>query len=171
MVNKPKNIGTARETAVVKHARVSGFPDAERLALTGSADQGDIRLCRGVIIECKGGATAKAAGFGQITQWAAETERERVNAGADLGVLVVQRNNPTVPGPAGWQAALPLWAVVGLAAEVDPWAVDAWAWRERAPLSVRGTLWSSTVNDVLRLLRAAGYGEPLLADTVRLAVI
>jgi hypothetical protein len=55
MTNRSKNIGTAAETAVVKAARAYGFPGAERRALHGSTDLGDILLCPGVIVEVKAG--------------------------------------------------------------------------------------------------------------------
>ena len=49
-MNKPKRIGTAAETAVTRYARTAGFPLAERRALAGGADLGDILLAPGVIV-------------------------------------------------------------------------------------------------------------------------
>ncbi len=78
-VNRPKVIGTRAETAVVNFARGLGFHEAERLALKGSDDHGDIRLCRRplVILEVKAGKTAQDASWNQIQAWMKETMRER----------------------------------------------------------------------------------------------
>lgn len=50
MTNRPKAIGTAAETAVVRYLAAHGFPAAERRALHGATDLGDITgtpgLCR-----------------------------------------------------------------------------------------------------------------------------
>ena len=50
MVNRSKQRGTAAETAVLRHVRTHGFPWAERLALSGNADQGDISLLPGNLV-------------------------------------------------------------------------------------------------------------------------
>lgn len=42
MNNSPKAIGTAAETAVVRYLAAHGFPAAERRALHGATDLGDI---------------------------------------------------------------------------------------------------------------------------------
>lgn len=88
MANPSKQKGTAFETAVTRLAREFGFPNAERRALAGNLDKGDILLCPGVIVECKAYATFSDA---QVMLWLGETERERQNAGADHGFLVVKR--------------------------------------------------------------------------------
>jgi hypothetical protein len=162
MVNRSKNIGTRGETLIVRHAISNGFPDAERLALAGASDQGDVRLCKGVIVESKAGASARSAGPVQLAAWAAETETERRNQGADFGVLVVQRLNRAVPGAGGWAAFLPLWAVLGLADPDTPPQSDGDP-TDPASHGVLTALWSSTLDDVLRLLRWTGYGDPLPA--------
>jgi hypothetical protein len=164
IMSRAKDIGTRAETAVTRHARVNGFPDAERRALAGSADLGDVLLCRrpSVIVEVKGGASAKKAGAGAVAGWLAETERERQAAEADVGLLVVQRHNLTVPGPGGWQAWLPLDAAAELAnggARVDPGGIVVSA--DVAALQVARTPVAMTLDDVLRLLRWAGYGAPM----------
>lgn len=91
MVNKAKNKGTAGESAVVKALRANGFEGAERRALAGSADLGDILVAPGVIAEVKTGHHAKDASHEQIMRWLDETERERRNAKAALAFLVIQR--------------------------------------------------------------------------------
>ena len=87
-MNKPKARGTAFETAVVRYARDNGFPTAERLALHGGKDIGDIRLVSGVILECKNHATYSD---NDVEDWLQETERERINGNADKALLVVKR--------------------------------------------------------------------------------
>jgi hypothetical protein len=113
-VNRPKAIGTATETAVVRALRRLGFPGAERRALTGTLDQGDVTGCVGICWEVKGGTAAKTASDGQVAEWLAETERERVNAGADIGVLVLQRSGIGPANADRWWAVVPasefLWA-------------------------------------------------------------
>lgn len=146
MGNRPKNIGTAAETAVVRAARTRGFPGADRLTLTGANDRGDIRLCPGVILEVKGGQAAKTASDTQIAAWLVETERERVNAGADVGILVTARPGVGAPNAHRWFAHMPTGGFLTLngARALDD-----------APGTVRTTL-----DSALWLLRVAGYGDP-----------
>lgn len=84
MVNKPKQIGTKAETAVKKYAQSHGFPDAKRQPLSGSNDIGDIELCPKVIVEVK---ADKSLDYPRFMR---ETEAERVNAGAAVGVAVIK---------------------------------------------------------------------------------
>lgn len=107
MTNKPKNLGTAAESAVVKVLQ-EFWPYAERRALRGAADEGDITGTPGIVWEVKGGAAAKTASDGQIEAWLDETEQERENADADIGVLVVQRKGIGYPNAGQW------WAVMGI---------------------------------------------------------
>jgi len=89
---RPKDIGTAGESAVVTFLRANGFGGAERRALRGTLDCGDITgLGPGVVVEVKSGHAAETASDGLINAWLAETETERKNAEADIGVLVVKR--------------------------------------------------------------------------------
>lgn len=84
MVNKPKQKGTAAESAVVSYLHTQGFPHAERLALQGGKDRGDITGIPGIVIE------VKAAQQYLFSSWLAETEVERDNAKADYGILVAK---------------------------------------------------------------------------------
>jgi hypothetical protein len=92
MTNRPKQIGTRGETAVVRALRNLGFPGAERRALAGAFDLGDINVCPGVIAEVKWGKHAKTASLGDTAYWWQQTERERMNAHAAIGLLIIQRN-------------------------------------------------------------------------------
>ncbi|MFJ2029457.1 hypothetical protein [Streptosporangium sp. NPDC087985] len=140
---RPKDIGTAAETAVVKALRAHGFPHAERRALAGTYDLGDITGCPGIVWEVKGGEAAKSASDGQIASWLVETETERVNARADVGVLVVQRRGVGPRNAHRWWAILPAsYIFPTLSADED--------------FPIR-TLLSSACY----ILRRAGYGQPL----------
>lgn len=88
MANPNKNRGTAWETAIVRHANANGFPFAERRALSGNLDKGDGTLCPGIIFEAKDWADY---GDGDVTNWWAETAKEKKNANASIALLIVKR--------------------------------------------------------------------------------
>jgi hypothetical protein len=152
MTNRPKNIGTAAETAVVRAARADGFPHAERVVLHGSTDMGDVRLTpgltAGVIVEVKGGHAAEDASDWQVLTWLHETERERVNANADIALLVTKRKGHGPARAAGWWAHLRLAQLGTLTGGTVAWVIDD------GPVRMR-------LDTALALLRTAGYGEPL----------
>lgn len=102
---RAKDIGTRGETAVVNLAKEIGFEYATRIALSGANDRGDVLLCHAplVIIEVKSGKRAQTASLGQIQKWQKETIRERNNAGADHGLLVVQRQGYGVGRVQNWE--------------------------------------------------------------------
>ena len=91
MPRKPRAIGTEAETATERFLRDNGFPGAERRVLRGRLDQGDIRVTAEIIAQVKAGEMAYHATDADIAAWLAETETQRLNAGADLAVLVVRR--------------------------------------------------------------------------------
>jgi hypothetical protein len=84
VVNKPKNKGTAAETAVNRFAQKNGFPGSVRNPLTGSKDCGDLMLCPQVIVEVK---ADKGLDYPRFLR---ETQAERENAGAAVGICVVK---------------------------------------------------------------------------------
>lgn len=149
MTNRPKAIGTSAETAVVRALRTLGFPHAERRALTGALDQGDITGCPGLVFEVKGGEAAKVASDAQISAWLAETEAERLNAGADIGVLVLQRRGVGAANAGRWWAVVAIDTIRRLVCDHFDAAVCL---DQPARLLLA---------DVTTLLRTAGYGEPL----------
>lgn len=153
MVNKPKAIGTAAETAVTRYARTNGFPLAERRALAGAADLGDILLSPGVIIEVKAGKTAETASDQKIETWLAETERERHNAKADVALLVTKRKGHGPVNAANW------WAHFRLA-DID--TLRGLPARRTDPTGQ--TVIRMTLADALTQLRDAGYGTPLTEE-------
>jgi hypothetical protein len=103
MVNKSGHIGTATETATVRAIK-PWFPNAERRRLRGVDDWGDITGTPGIVWEVKGGRAARTASDMQIEAWLEETWRERNNAGADIGVLVVPRKGIGPVNAARWWA-------------------------------------------------------------------
>lgn len=139
---RPKDIGTAAETAVVRALRRNGFPHAERRALHGNQDLGDITGTPGLVWEVKGGEAAKAASDGQVQLWLDETETERNNAGACYGILVLQRRGIGPANADRW------WAIrrVKIGDWLDPVEV----------VTVRMTL-----ADMCVFLRSLAFGQPL----------
>lgn len=154
-MNRSKAKGTAVETAVTRFANSYGFPLAERRALSGSSDRGDVLLCPGVILECKGGAAAELASEALIRAWMDETEKERQNARADIGILVVKRRGVGHSRAHQWSAFVPLWALhwlLNCSFGLLPPQYDG----PDAYVPVRMTL-----EGALTVLRAHGYGEAL----------
>lgn len=138
-MNKSKQIGTRGETAVVKALRANGFPGAERRALAGAHDLGDILMCPGIIVEVKWGAAARDASLADIAWFWRQTDKERANSKAELGLLVVQRK--------GYG--------------------DARADKSRCFLDL-GHIWGHNhrrvevcLDEALEILRAEGWGDPL----------
>ena len=103
--------GTNAESAVVDHLRSAGWPHAERRALNGSKDRGDIAGMPGVVLEVKSGARL------ELPAWLRETETERVNDGADYGLLVIKPKGVGTARTADWPVVLPLSAVLRLLRE------------------------------------------------------
>lgn len=85
-MSRNKARGTAFERLVADYCAL-WYPDADRRALQGTADKGDILLPgeRRFVIECKDVARLSLA------EWHAEACAEAVNAGAKHGVVVHKR--------------------------------------------------------------------------------
>lgn len=101
MGNWQKQLGTATESAVVSWFRArkhQAWAFAQRLALKGANDEGDVSLGDGipVVIEVKGlkGATQRANMGGFIK----EMEAEIVNRNAETGVVIIKRRGTTDVG-------------------------------------------------------------------------
>ena len=84
-MSRNKSKGTAFETLIVRYLQDHGFPHAERRALAGVNDLGDITGTLGVVWECKNHKTLS------FSEWLVEAEVERANANADLGVVIAKR--------------------------------------------------------------------------------
>lgn len=85
MANRPRDKGTIAESGLVGYLRENGWPYAERRALSGGQDKGDISGCIGLAFEVK--YTSERL---QFSSWLTETGIERINAGAKFGILVVK---------------------------------------------------------------------------------
>jgi hypothetical protein len=83
--------GTSWETAIVQFLRDNGAPHAERRALNGNKDRGDIAGIPGVVLEAKSAARLDLAG------WADETEAERRNDNAAVGATWIKRRGKASP--------------------------------------------------------------------------
>ena len=143
---RPKDIGTAAETAAKRFLQANGFPECDRQPLRGNRDQGDLVVCRDplVIAEVKGGQMAEKASAAVIAEWLEQTETEAVHAGADLAVLIVRRHRrpvglwDTYMRANDWallltgDSILPTDAPWPLRASLGDWSRMAWEWADVA---------------------------------------
>lgn len=117
-MSKSKAKGTAWESAVVDCLQTLGVPHAERRALNGAADKGDIAGLPGVVIECKNAARV------ELGSWVDEAVAERDNARAAVGVVWHKRRGHTAAALGfvtmpGWQF-VQLLREAGYIAEAKP---------------------------------------------------
>jgi hypothetical protein len=105
-MSKSRAKGTAWESTIVDYLRANGAPHAERRALGGVKDRGDVAGLPGVVVEAKSAARIDLSG------WLTEAEAERANDHADLAVVWIKRRGKTSPGQA--YAVLTGEALVGL---------------------------------------------------------
>ncbi|NJP50068.1 hypothetical protein HCJ93_08280 [Streptomyces sp. SBST2-5] len=92
-----KKKGTAAEREVVNFLKI-WWPAAERRALSGNKDKGDVAGIPGVVVE------VKAASRLELAKWQRETYAELANAGVSACVLVVKRAYKAV---GQWDAYVP----------------------------------------------------------------
>lgn len=104
-----KRKGTAAETAVVRYLIDAGWPHAERRALHGNQDKGDITGCGPIVLEVKNHKTLDLAG------WTRELEAEMGNAHVDVGAVIAKRRGTTDVGE--WYAIMPTRFLVQLLIE------------------------------------------------------
>lgn len=97
-MSKSRSTGTTAETAVVRYLQ-NWWPAAERRALSGNKDKGDVAGIPGVCIEIKAAKTL------ELAAWRRETWTEMENAGAHTCVLVVKRPYKPV---SKWDAYMPM---------------------------------------------------------------
>jgi hypothetical protein len=93
----------------VKYLREHGFPYAERRALHGTTDKGDITGCGPVVFEVKNHKALDLAG------WLKELETEMVNADVQVGAVIAKKRGTTNVGD--WYAVLPVRVLVELLKE------------------------------------------------------
>lgn len=92
MVNPSKRKGTSWESEVVSFLQSHGWRYAERRALNGNLDRGDIAGVPGVVIEAK---NCKTIALGP---WLDEAHVEAENDHADLGVVWFKRRGKVSAG-------------------------------------------------------------------------
>jgi len=93
--------GTTAETAVALYLNTKGW-QAERRALSGAKDKGDITGVPGVVFEVKSAARLC------IPEWLRELDAEVANAHADTGLLVVKPKGVGFTRVGQWWAVQPL---------------------------------------------------------------
>lgn len=156
---RPKDIGTADETAVARAFARNGFGQAERRSLKGTKDCGDIVGMLGLMVEVKGGKAAREASDNQIEQWMLhEVTPQTVNARADYGLLVTPRKGIGPTNAEQWWCHFWLSDLILLAAKASKryLALDWGDLHSTADVIVHLHL-----SDAAEILRAAGYGDPL----------
>ena len=89
-MNKSRAKGTAFASAVAKFFTLWGFTFAERRALFGRFDRGDIVGVPDLVIECKAEQRIDLAGYMD------EVVKEIENAGAKWGVAIIKRRNASI---------------------------------------------------------------------------
>lgn len=147
-----KRIGTPTESGIARYLQTHGFVHAERRALNGALDKGDILVCPGVIVEAKSGKSAENASDGQILAWLEETERERVNANAAIALLVTKRRGVSNQRAGDFWCHLDGGVFADLVYEIE----------DQEPFTLHlGVPVRTQLSHVVTLLREAGYGEPL----------
>lgn len=90
-MSRSKDKGTRWESALVEALRRHGAPGAERRALAGVADKGDLAGVVGVVIE------AKAENRHDLPGWLRELVAEMNNDGADIGLVWAKAVGKTSP--------------------------------------------------------------------------
>lgn len=87
-----KKKGTSAESAVVAYLRSRGFVQAERRALSGSQDCGDIAGIPGTVLEVKNCART------ELASWVDEAEIEGENDRAEVAAVWHKRRGRGSPG-------------------------------------------------------------------------
>ncbi|WP_030670539.1 hypothetical protein [Streptomyces rimosus] len=87
-----KKKGTSAESAVVAYLRSRGFVQAERRALSGSQDRGDIAGIPGTVLEVKNCART------ELASWVDEAEIEGENDRAEVAAVWHKRRGRGNPG-------------------------------------------------------------------------
>jgi hypothetical protein len=150
--------GKDTERKAVHALRELGFPHAERTVRTGYntgdrvlGDHGDIDGTPGIVWQVKSLRPASRA-EAAVPGWLVETEQQRRDARAAVGVLVVRREGLTARR---WWAFVTLRTLYGLA---DGFSGSLTAGMPTSSLAAPVRL---ELGDACLLLRAHGFGEPV----------
>lgn len=156
MVNKPKAIGTAAERAVARYLQANGWPSAERRALRGREDAGDITGTPGVCWEVK--SYKRPPSDGQISGWLTELATAKHRAHADVALLVVRRAGVGEGRAGEWWAYMTAGVLfdINVGRTTDGFARSFGGHEHAQFIDVRLRL-----DGAVRLLRLGGWGEPL----------
>lgn len=180
-MNIPRTKGTWAEGQVAAYLCDHGWPYAERRALAGITDKGDITGTPGIAWEVK-----YANGGIHMGPWIAELRAERVNARADHGVLVIKAKGQGAANVNRWLAVMVNWDYEELVAKSNllMFCTDVSEYQSAALLGdlkkVHGTNSGAVLlrrppgtkdkpeewyrvtflETVVHLLRSAGYGTP-----------
>jgi Holliday junction resolvase len=92
VANCNRDRGTAWETSIVRLLQAYGWPLAERRPRSGAHDKGDVTGIPGVVIEAKNEKRVSLA------EYINETETEKTNADAALGVCWIKRRGKSSAG-------------------------------------------------------------------------
>lgn len=163
MTKANRDRGVLTERKVANYLRAHGFPHAERAVKTGMrtidravADPGDITGTPGLAWQVKALRPLVRA-EAEVVRWSHQTEQQRAEARADLGVLVVRRDQRA---EAEWFAYVPLADLYALTGH--RWTIAApWGDDRAAAVAVPVRLY---LGDLVTLLRSCGYGTPLDAQ-------
>lgn len=126
VVNKPKNKGTKAETDTVNWAKKHEFYAADRIALSGVNDRGDVRITTGIMVQVKDGYTnnREPTDF-QIDGWLKNAEKQRIRGEFDVVLLAHKRYMKADPDEWRWyldkRNALALLGVVALDGPGGAW--------------------------------------------------
>lgn len=155
MTNRPKQIGTRTETALVTFLRKNGFPTAKRIILAGGKDEGDVDFnpgSFGVMAQVKGGKYAEKASPAQIEGWLDQVANQKDNGAFELAVLVTKTSGYGEKRVNMWDCHM---YMHNLIVAIDP--DNQVGWWNRAPMGVV----TMRVGTFVPFLLAAGYRKPI----------
>jgi hypothetical protein len=157
MARRPRDIGTEAETAVTRFLQDCGL-QADRTGPHGANDIGDVQAdpWRTIIFEVKAGKAAEQASANLIESWMQDTERERKNAGADIGILVVKKKGIGTKRAGQWDAYMRVGDLFGLVASDAEGRKYAWS---AAPNFTVRTALDVLMEDMREYLAVRNYGR------------
>lgn len=149
------------ESAVVAFLRDNGFLQAERRALKGSLDQGDVTGTPGLCWEVK-----YADGGIRMGAWVTQTEVERINSNSDYGVLIIKPRGLGAKSTGNWFAVMSMAGHEALLARVPGQCLVAGPVRYTAATMAQELrmhrLFCSAPLAALTVVPPGAIGQPLL---------